>query len=326
MEPNPISAAPTDDLSPIEDAAVAARLAAWLPEFPTRDPFVLLQLRHLVVESIRLDRLFNEEEARRRSEIVRARTCWETDRRLEVERIAAKLHRNPSRRRAELLATSEGCRWMIREWTLLREPLSRGEAWDERRSSHALDLLGISGLHREGASRRFLCDGSPERLLALIDENIADLQYRVERLLEPAEQDQRDLTLRGLTLSFDPETQALRRTIAGCERRFLALVKLLMPYRRSSSEPRATSERPERATPPPRSPSWPTSPASRPQSSESVRFHPPQPTPDAPNRPRTNETERRSSRTGVAPASDSAGSGNRRERRRAAALARKAGR
>jgi hypothetical protein len=181
-------------------------------------------------------------------------------------------------------------------------------------------------MHREGASRRFLFDGSKERLLAMIDEIVAELEHRMEHFLEPVERDQRDLTLRGLTLSFDPETQALRRTIAGCERRFLLLFKMLMPYRRTSSEPRAASERPERATPPPRSPLWPTSPASRPDSAESVRFDPPQPTPDAPMHPRTSETERRSSLTGVAPASDSAGSGNRQARRRAAALARKAGR
>src|SRR5260370_41549208 len=82
----------------------------------------------------------------------RAQLCWDQDRRLEAEDLAARLRRDPSRNALKLQRTSQGCALMIARWQALGRILRETGTWTEAQRSLALDLLGVPPELRAGAT------------------------------------------------------------------------------------------------------------------------------------------------------------------------------
>src|SRR3981081_1579271 len=65
----------------------------------------------------------------------RAKLCWDQDRRLEAEDLAARLRRDPSRNALKLQRTSQGSALMIERWEALGRILRETGTWTEAQRS-----------------------------------------------------------------------------------------------------------------------------------------------------------------------------------------------
>lgn len=210
-----------------DDAEFENRFQEWLTEFNVSGEFGRYQLRMLVIESFRLSRCHDEENALFAREKAHAQVCWDEDRTAEVHAIVAKLHRNPERWRNELVRTAQGCRWLIEQWQALAEVLASGRTWDERQRSRALDLLGVAPICRETCTDLDPPPGAPEKHLeAQIEREIAALRGK-RKDAEKLDAFHCAQALRGMRITQDRELQAIRRYEAGCHRRFARLYQEL---------------------------------------------------------------------------------------------------
>jgi hypothetical protein len=187
----------------------------------------------------------------------RAQLCWDQDRRLDAEDLAARLRRDPSRNALKLQRTSQGCALMIGRWEALGRILRETGTWTEAQRSLALDLLGVPPELRDGEtavdpplSTTRVNDGPAFRYQVLKDEMIRLTALKAE-ILDPLDADERAVAETGIGAEMTPALQRLHRYESACSRRYHKALKYFLDRNRKRA-PTETPRAPEpRQAPPP---------------------------------------------------------------------------
>jgi len=130
-------------LSPEDHDEVAERLESWRPSYRPETPRGEWYFRQLVVNSVRVDRCQRDEVVQLQYLSRRASGCWDDDRRVEAESLAAGLSAKPALTAAKLRLTKHGALWLLDRWRGLAEAAEQsGGEWTETQESLAFDLLG----------------------------------------------------------------------------------------------------------------------------------------------------------------------------------------
>src|SRR5262249_886092 len=144
--------------------------------------------------------------------------CWGKDREEEVDKLAARLPRDPRRVARALERTLHGTIWLLREWDGLAGCLVHKGDWTETQRGLALDLLGGRPAPRDGCGR--LPPGADAALLSsLADRQRSRLRDQVE-VRRGEDEKERQAAALGLGRSDDPATARLRRYEAAAYRVF----------------------------------------------------------------------------------------------------------
>ena len=106
----------------------------------------------MTVISLRIDRLVRIDRRERDLVMLRAETCWDQDRAVEVEGLGGKLEKDPAVVAEKLKATPQGCDWLIKRWALLAYAADQadGKGWSPEQTSLAFDMLGTPAELRIG--------------------------------------------------------------------------------------------------------------------------------------------------------------------------------
>jgi hypothetical protein len=282
--------------------AIEARKQLWRPELKPSGETQEHLFEQVVVESLRVERCQEAFFSLCRRHADRARTLWDDDRRREAEDLATGLAKAPRLVAARLEATPQGCAIKLELWTGLRSSLLRHHDWTDRQRSLALDLLGI---HPDLRDAETPIDPTSNDIFitraTLADAEIARLS------------DLRDHVLSGL----DASERALAETSLGAE--FTRPVQLLDRYERAATRRQTWAWRKLEAAQ--RDPA-PVPAATKPTQSEPQARPAPKPVQPIPIavEPRQTEIEDVVPRPAYRPATP-----NRHERRKLAALERRAG-
>jgi hypothetical protein len=217
--------------------AVAQRLDAWRDDFGPLAGQQEWLYERMVVASVRIDRCSREQSRVQSYQAERARTCWNADRQLEADEIAASLSRRPSLVIRRLGRTRQGCEWMIAQWNELGLVHHVNLEWNEAQTSTALDLLGIAPLLRDGL-------GFPpnQPLDQLVDQAIAGLQKRIDSGLADLDAREQEYAESGEPVTPSRDLIRLRRYEAICMREYCrARADLLANLAKSGTAPAEAS-------------------------------------------------------------------------------------
>jgi hypothetical protein len=140
----------------------------------------------------------------------RADLCWDEDRCLAAEEIAARLPKDPSRTASRLRETSQGCRWILARWDALGVPLLENIAWNEDQCNLAASLMGVGPDLR--ASHPLLDpSASPSDQATLMCEHADAVHSLMVDALEPLDAKEQELTRLGYALRPSKEFLRLER-------------------------------------------------------------------------------------------------------------------
>ncbi|HEV3163522.1 MAG TPA: hypothetical protein VGZ22_05740 [Isosphaeraceae bacterium] len=202
---------------PAEEAAERQRRTReWSRLLRPANAFEVWIVSQVVVASIHLARCCGIELGQRAVYQERAAACWEDDRRLEVEQLAAKLAKNPGLIRQQLRATSQGCEWLIARWEALVRVLDHHGAWTDDERARALDLLGVP-LHERELDPSLPPDEPVEALRAVAATEIKSLTRKRDEDLADPENSEQALAAWGLGFDISLPARLLRRYEASCE-------------------------------------------------------------------------------------------------------------
>jgi hypothetical protein len=221
--------------------AVAHRLDAWRGDFGPLAGHQEWLYERMVVASVRIDRCTREQSRVQSYQADRARSCWDDDRQLEADEIAAGLARRPSLVVRRLGRTRQGCEWMMHQWEELALVLHVNLQWDEPQTSTALDLLGIAPVLRDGL-------GFPpnQPLDQLVGQAIAGLQKRIDSGLADLDAREQEHAESGAPVTPSRDLIRLRRYEADCQRQYYrARADLLASLAKTSAEPSTKAPEPE---------------------------------------------------------------------------------
>jgi hypothetical protein len=188
------------------------------------DSFVAWIFRQETHLRERLEHHKARRETLREYEALRARHCWDADRRCEVEELGAKLARKPAAVRAKLGRSKQGALWLIDRWKALGNLLHLGTPWDEAQTALAFDLLGVAKELRIGDPWSAAGLASPR---ALVDRELATLRTSITSTLDELDAFEAEEARKGVPIHASPEMLALGREEAACWRRLLALQKMI---------------------------------------------------------------------------------------------------
>ncbi|MFO0908311.1 MAG: hypothetical protein U0794_08115 [Isosphaeraceae bacterium] len=170
-------------------------------------PYVEWLLRTLRVATARIDDCDRREAALRLYRAQRASVCWDLDRELAVEQLAASLRRRPGLTVAGLRRTRHGCEWLMARWESLRALAMLPEGWDERQTALAHQLLGLDDVLLVPGLPPWQALGSP---LALAEAELSHLRS-LHTTLVAIDTGERALAERGVEVEPDRMMAALQR-------------------------------------------------------------------------------------------------------------------
>jgi hypothetical protein len=117
---------------------------------------------------------------------------------------------------------------MIEQWKGLKRKHQSPTGWDDRDKSRALDLLGTPFIFRDDDSYVFAPQGAPANYLeTMIDQEIADLEKRLNGDVGEYDAWMRNHQAQGDGYSLDKGILAIRRFENGCHRRLEKLLDKL---------------------------------------------------------------------------------------------------
>jgi hypothetical protein len=213
--------------------AVAQRLDAWRGDFGPLAGQQEWLYERMVVASVRVDRCTREQSSVQSYQAERARTCWNADRQLEADEIAASLSKRPSLVIRRLGRTRQGCEWMMHQWEELHLVFVVNLEWNEAQTSTALDLLGIAPALRDGL-------GFPpnQPLDQVVSQEITGLQKRIDAGLADLYVREQEYAASGEPITPSRDLIRLRRYEAACMRDYYrARADLLESLAKTSAEP-----------------------------------------------------------------------------------------
>ena len=214
-----------------EAEALRVRVAEWHATLKPADATQRWFVDEIARTTLKLDDSTRVERALRDLAAIRAETCWEADRRLEVEVIARKLSIRPSEVVASLRRSVQGCDFLIERWLMLAHVFDRDGAWTADQVSMAFDLLGTPAEVR-GADPCLKLDdaGRPIEVFgndaSFARAEAARLRSIRENLLDLDEFD-RSTTAAGLADASTLELRRFRRYVSSLQSRLKWCLKQL---------------------------------------------------------------------------------------------------
>jgi hypothetical protein len=186
---------------------------------------------HAAVCTLRIDRIERIERRTRDKIRLRAEINWDEDRKLDVEKLAGMLPKQPAEVVSTLRRTPHGCDWLITRWALLADTAEK-KSWTEEQTALAFDLLATPTLFRLGYQPGVVVDSEGNVIVAT--EQPAELARRMVAELKVHREEVRDLDEvdRALTetdhdLDTDPEIRRIRRYEAALHTKLRWAVNLI---------------------------------------------------------------------------------------------------
>ena len=277
---------------PHEEAeAVVDRLRFWNSSLKPWDLYECWLLQDVARETIRLERLHQQEIALRHEEALSAGPSWDEDRLNAAESLAANLARYPAHTLALLRRSRHGCELIARRWTTLLATLDARGVWSDRERLLALNLLNVPPDLRESITPLDApADADPVAHVRSVATREIDRHLDLASDLAPIDAHQRETVRLGL----GPDTPAL----AGLRKQERIASRLLAwsrsQFKTSRRDPRPTDPGDLPAyTPPARktdADSDPDAPAER--NFKSPAWSPPNPPIASPSRPDSSDPRR----------------------------------
>jgi hypothetical protein len=167
--------------------------------------------------SIRIDRDERIERRLRDKIVIKAQVHWESDRRLEAQRLGEQLGTSPEQVVELLQRTPQGCEWLMGCWARLAYSADvQNGPWTTQQSDLAFDLLGTPALFRPGRMPGLEIDlygrpveGSSDPA-SVARRQIDALTIRRDQV-EPLDRANRSLAEADLAADSDPELKRHRR-------------------------------------------------------------------------------------------------------------------
>ncbi|MDX2036514.1 MAG: hypothetical protein SFX72_07675 [Isosphaeraceae bacterium] len=205
-------------------------MPAYLKKFRPQHEHEIWQVRRLVIEQVRADRCFAEENAVRVEESTRAMCSWVEDREAEIARYAAQLEKRPEVVSRELNRSLWGALWLDSRWRMLLGILEAGSDWSEADCSLALDLLGVAHVLRKPGTTPIdvpADQDSIEYRAMIARDQIEALESRIEGPLAMLDQRHQARVIEEMIVSDNPRLNRLRRCEAASLRRLWKLLRSL---------------------------------------------------------------------------------------------------
>jgi hypothetical protein len=243
---------------------IGERKAAFRTDLRPTDTYGESLVAQLAIDSIRLQRCHDLFVVLCNEHAERARLCWDDDRRLEAEQLAAKLARNPAATSRLLRRTKQGCELMIERWEGLGRILRETGGWTEPQRALALDLLGVPAELRDGTTAvdppHAEADARAFRL-GVVAAELRRLGDRKAGALDRLDEDERALAETSVGAEQTPALQRLLRYEAACSRRQREAIRSLTGRGRARDDDSAVSApEPNRDPRPPALPDAPPAP------------------------------------------------------------------
>jgi hypothetical protein len=227
--------------------ARAEEIAQTLPAVDGLDGWAAGQV---ALNSLRIERCQDMEQAVRDRIVSRAEVTWDEDRQLEATLLGGTLAKRPEAVSAQLQETFHGCEWLLGRWAMLARSADVLGSWTPDQTRMAFDLLGTSLEFRECSMPGTSIDwqgqllDAPQDHAAIARREIEELLERRE-LLRPLDQANRKRAEADLADDTDPELRRLHRYEATLLRRLqwsLKLLQNLSPSQPSPTEPELKPE------------------------------------------------------------------------------------
>lgn len=218
---------------PEEEAKIVAdRMVNWRSNYQPATPREEWLFSEIVVNSVRVERCRAHESGERSDLVRRAEVWWESDRRLAVERVAARLSSKPVLVAAELRSSRYGCLWLIERWEKLAEIGAAGGAWNEAQTRLAYDMLGTPEELRNRPPWH-----APGTLDGFARCEISMLRVRLDVYLDEA--DDRDQAKSEMGIESEPSrpVSLLRRYENACWRKLVWAENRLVAERNGREKP-----------------------------------------------------------------------------------------
>jgi hypothetical protein len=192
-----------------EQEAATRHIAAMTAKYAPADEQEAWWVKKMAFAAARLDRCHEQIPFDIGRARLRAAENWDDDRTEHVDRLAARIGREPRRVVRALVKSLHGVRYLRDSLELIRNVLAAGGGMNEARRSLALDLIGIDHALRE--DNPSLLEASETEAWGLwLAQEIADLTER-EKQLEPSDERDQQLAMMGMTIEEDAVTRRLRR-------------------------------------------------------------------------------------------------------------------
>ena len=208
----------------IERQQRSERIEEWVEKLQPDNPLEHWLVGRAATISLEIERLEGTESEVRHSVLVRAENCWDTDRNIEAEELALKLHKKPGAISRKLRGFKQGAEWLLYRWAALRTTLDLGNDWNDAQRSLALDLLGISETERTGPTMIDLPPSlGPEHLIPirreLANHHMNALDAEISGPLNNVDkQERRQTTLGHSAAKPGTALASIRREIAAATR------------------------------------------------------------------------------------------------------------
>jgi hypothetical protein len=240
-----------------EDREQLARVREiWHQEFKPRDAIEEQLVDQIAIDLARIERCQTAFFANCRQYAERAQLDWDAGKTRQAKKIADKLHKRPSLYTTELESTLQGSRLKLDLWYALQDSLNTEKTWTDEQRSLALDLLGVDPLFRDG---RTPLDPSNRDVFKtrneVVEQEIDRLEDLSEHSLTRLDESEHRLALSSVGAEFSPQGMLLNRYENAIQRRRHANWRKLMELKASNPTPApAPVSRPQPQPEPPPKP------------------------------------------------------------------------
>src|SRR5438132_3166633 len=201
----------------VEPDRYADRMAEWMEHCQPVTAEQVWFVEQIVVESVRLDRLRKRERQLIGYLARRTSLCWDDDRRLEAEILAATIGKKPALVAARLQQTRHGCELLLDRWHALGRLFEANGEWTEAQKALAFDLLGSVPDLRLGEPWEWAGHDSPR---ALVECEVERLERLKTGSLDQLDAFERASAEQGLGIELARPLGQLNREEAASVRRF----------------------------------------------------------------------------------------------------------
>jgi hypothetical protein len=144
----------------------------------------------------------------------RAELCWDSDQREIIDKLAARLAKDPARISRALGRTKQGADWLVETLEGLGLAVAANGRLDEPQHLLLLDVVGVAAEFRNGGHRVPFATNGPA-LAAFIQAHVTRLREIQETSLLDLDEAQRQQAMAGMPPREDAETRQLRRVEVG---------------------------------------------------------------------------------------------------------------
>jgi hypothetical protein len=224
-------AGPGGVVRPEDRAKVQARAEAHRDEFRPTTEFERGLVEPMAVASIRLERCREAYLSLSEDQRTRAALCWDEDRRVEAEEIAARLRRDPARTARRLQQDRHGSEVLIDRWEGLGRIVREGGDWDDSQRSMALNPLGVPLELRTGATAVAPPEGDQSEAkvfrLLVVEAELDRLRGRKLAAFDLLDEQDRELAEDGIALELSKPLKLIARYESACWRCQQAAYRIL---------------------------------------------------------------------------------------------------